>query len=156
MSSKIPALKEKIKAKLRVGVQTDVQVTSRNWGESAHEWNGAPQLVTQVFCSACPVSHSAINPNRWDLMRQEDKQKTQAKWEKLARLILEATYEATMHAAVLNAHQHAYKFGSNRVFLTRVGGGDFGNSDAWISEAIDKVRWDFAGYNLHVFEVVFQ
>ena len=49
-------------------------------------------------------------------------------WEAFASLILEAAYEATMWAAVLNAQRGA----SNVVLLTQLGGGAFGNHDDWI------------------------
>jgi hypothetical protein len=47
-------------------------------------------------------------------------------------LVLEATYEATIWAAVLNAQRGA----SNVVLLTQLGGGAFGNQDDWIHAAM--------------------
>jgi hypothetical protein len=47
-------------------------------------------------------------------------------------LVLEATYEATLLAAV----EQLAAGGSHIVLLTRVGGGVFGNDDAWIDDAI--------------------
>jgi hypothetical protein len=70
-------------------------------------------LVSQAFCSALPVAYGRG--------RLSD-------WEAFARLILEAAYEATLLAAVDRL--------SNIVLLTRVGGGAFGNADAWIDDAI--------------------
>ena len=55
-------------------------------------------------------------------------------WEEFARLILEATYEATLCAALLNASQT----GNNRVFLTLVGGGEFGNATDWIVDSLQR------------------
>jgi hypothetical protein len=49
-------------------------------------------------------------------------------------LILEAAYEATMTAAVLNAERGA----SNVVLLTQLGGGAFGNHDNWIYAAMRR------------------
>ena len=46
--------------------------------------------------------------------------------------MLEAAYEATLLAAV----EQAVGGGSNIVLLTRLGGGVFGNADAWIDDAI--------------------
>ena len=46
--------------------------------------------------------------------------------------MLEATYEATLSAAV----EQSLAGRSNTVLLTRVGGGVFGNADAWIDDAI--------------------
>jgi len=55
-------------------------------------------------------------------------------WQPFATLILEAAYEATMWAAVLNAQRGA----SRRVLLTRLGGGAFGNRDEWIDAALRR------------------
>lgn len=151
--------RKKMKARVRVGVQSDVQVTSSIRGTKAHTSVGVPHLVTQVFCSACPVSHSGVRPGgtglNWRTATDPDKNEAKAHWEALARLILEATYEATMYAALMNAHSHNYEEGSNRVFLTRVGGGDFGNAESWIDDAIEKVLAKFQHYDLIVFKVVY-
>ncbi|KQY08377.1 hypothetical protein ASD37_08165 [Mycobacterium sp. Root135] len=72
-----------------------------------------PRRVSQAFCSALPVAYGEGRP---------------AEWEAFARLVLEAAYEATVLAAV-GAE-------SNVVLLTRLGGGVFGNADAWIDDAI--------------------
>ena len=69
-------------------------------------------VVSQAFCSALPVAYGAGRPSQW---------------EAFARLILEAAYEATLLAAVER---------DQTVLLTRVGGGVFGNADAWIDDAI--------------------
>ena len=92
---------------LKVGMHEDTQVTT----------NGAGRLVTQVYCSAMPVAYSGVSPDLW---------------EPLARLVLEAAYEATMLAAV----QNAARTGNRRVFLTMLGGGAFGNSQDWIADAL--------------------
>ncbi|KAA0098874.1 hypothetical protein CIW49_13420 [Mycolicibacterium sp. P1-18] len=72
-----------------------------------------PHLVSQAYCSALPVAYGEGRP---------------AEWEAFARLVLEAAYEATLLAAVGET--------SNVVLLTRLGGGVFGNADAWIDDAI--------------------
>ena len=51
-----------------------------------------------------------------------------------ASLVLQAAYEATMWAAVLNAQRGA----SNVVLLTQLGGGAFGNQDDWINTAMRR------------------
>ena len=48
--------------------------------------------------------------------------------------MLEASYEAVLLAAV----EQAAAGGSNRVLLTRIGGGVFGNGDVWIDDAIER------------------
>ena len=72
-----------------------------------------PRRVSQAFCSALPVAYGEGRP---------------AEWEAFARLVLEAAYEATLLAAIGEK--------SNVVLLTRLGGGVFGNVDAWIDDAI--------------------
>ena len=94
---------------LAVGMHRDVEVTD------AHE--GQRRFVSQAFCSALPVAYGSVRPSAW---------------EAFARLVLEAAYEATLLAAV----EHSDAGGSNIVLLTRVGGGAFGNDDAWIDDAI--------------------
>jgi hypothetical protein len=81
--------------------------------------------VSQIYCSALPVIYSSIDS---------------IYWESFARVILEATYEATLYTALINLD----KTNSNLVYLTLVGGGAFGNREYWILEslqvAINKFR----------------
>jgi hypothetical protein len=103
---------EQIKAlggKLRIGMHSDVEVTASIGTKG--------QLVSQAFCSALPVAYGSIPA---------------PKWKPFAALVLQAAYEATMWATVLNAERGV----SNVVFLTRLGGGAFGNDDEWIHFAI--------------------
>src|SRR4029077_19839694 len=70
---------DELRGKLRIGVHQDVEVT---------EGNDAPaSTVTQALCSALPVAYSRIPASRWRA---------------IAELVLEAAYEATLCAAVLN------------------------------------------------------
>ena len=55
-------------------------------------------------------------------------------WEPFARMVLEATYEATLYAALENY----MKTKNNKVYLTLVGGGVFGNDVKWILDSIKK------------------
>lgn len=102
--------RDELRGRLRIGVQYDAEVTI---GDGGHN------VVTQAFCSAFPVAYSDVS---------------KADWEPLARILLEACYEATLRAAVVNAANG----GSNVVFLTLVGGGVFGNDMEWIVHAIDR------------------
>jgi hypothetical protein len=96
---------------LHIGVHRDVEVT---------DGAGVPgPLVSQAFCSALPVAYGRV---------------TRGKWAAFATLVLEAAYEATLWAAVLNARRGA----SASVLLTRVGGGAFGNDDTWIDGALRR------------------
>ena len=104
-------LRDRLRQQLVVAWHRDVEVT-----DAPH---GARPRVSQVFCSALPVAYTRIAP---------------AVWAPFARLVLEAAYEATLLAA---ATEHAAG-GSNVVLLTRLGGGVFGNDDAWIDGAISR------------------
>jgi len=80
---------------------------------------GADHLVSQVYCSALPVAYS-------DALKMV--------WKPLATLVLEAAYEATLLAGMVNFAAT----GRNVVWLTRLGGGVFGNASHWIDAAIAK------------------
>ncbi|MCT4639420.1 MAG: hypothetical protein N4A72_17075 [Bacteroidales bacterium] len=99
--------REELKEKLKFGIQWNTEVIISN----------PEQVVSQIYCSALPVAYSDIKPTYW---------------ETFARLILEATYEATLYTALINYD----KTGCNKVFLTLVGGGAFGNKTNWITESI--------------------
>jgi hypothetical protein len=91
------------------------------------------RLVSQAFCSALPLGYSRLD---------------RSQWEPFARLILEATYEATLLAAA----EQAQAGGSNIVLLTRVGGGVFNNDAAWIDAAIERAARivEHAGLDIRV------
>lgn len=57
-----------------------------------------------------------------------------AHWKDFALLVLEAAYEATVWSAILNAQRG----GSNVILLTSLGGGAFGNKEAWIIAALRR------------------
>ncbi len=101
---------DELRSLLRVGLHTDVEVT---------DGPGPGPVVSQLFCSALPAAYS---------------DHPAALWAPFARLVLEAAYETTLLAGVVNAARG----GSNRVLLTRLGGGAFGNADAWIDEAMQQ------------------
>ncbi len=107
--------RELLKGELRIGLQWQTEVTLP----------GAGHLVSQAYCSALPVAYTDV-PAR--------------EWEPFARLILEATYEATLQAALLNYERN----GSEKVYLTLVGGGVFGNEMHWIIESLEKALRLFA------------
>ncbi len=118
---------EDIKGLLKVGVHWNTAVTAI----------GAPtgQKVTQVFCSALPLAYN--------------KDRSTELWEPFARVVLEACYEATLLVTALN-HEMT---GNPRVYLTRVGGGVFGNRSQWIDNAINRARAKVAHLPLQVTHV---
>jgi hypothetical protein len=101
--------RDRLRQLLRIGVQYDTEVTLPNCGHK----------VTQAFCSALPVAYCEHPVNAW---------------EEAARLVLEASYEATLCAAIRNFQLT----GNNRTFLTFIGGGAFGNRMGWILDAMDR------------------
>ena len=111
-----------LRDKLRIGLHWRVEAT-----EAAEPgW-----VVSQAFCSALPVSYAGL---------------PHAPWAAFATLVLEGAYEATLWAAVLNAH----RFGSPVVFLTQLGGGAFGNDFAWIQAALRRALRLVEGLGLDV------
>jgi len=108
-----------LEGRLRIGLQWDAEVTRVAGGKT----------VSQAYCSALPLGYSSVS-------RQ--------KWESFARLILRATYRGTFAAAA----QNAYRTGNNKVYLTLVGGGVFGNPINWILDAIGQAAQAYVDYDL--------
>ena len=106
---------------LRIGLQWETQVTLP----------GCTHRVSQAYCSALPVAYSSHPANLW---------------ESFARLVLEAAYEATLCAAVLNRQST----GNRRAFLTLLGGGAFGNQPEWIMDALRRALRLYAAWDLEV------
>jgi len=100
---------DEIRKLLRIGIQWNTEVTL---SDSKH-------TVTQVYCSALPVAYSKHPLHLWA---------------EFARIVLEASYEATICTGILNYR----KTGNNKVYLTLIGGGAFGNETEWIINAISR------------------
>lgn len=106
---------------IRVGVQSDTEVTLA----------GASHCVTQVYCSALPIAYG-----------QDDV----SDWAPFAQMVLQAAYAATLAVA----WQNARRTGQRRLYLTRLGGGAFGNPAGWITKAIHAALTRFDGCDLEV------
>ena len=102
--------KDQFRGKLRIGLHRDVEVT-----DAARPL----PVVSQAFCSALPVAYGEVPARHWGAF---------------AKLVLEAAYEATLWATVLNAQRG----GSRSVLLTSLGGGAFGNDESWIEAALTR------------------
>lgn len=113
--------REYLKGKLRTGIQWNTEVTI---SKTKHK-------VSQIYCSALPVAYSQIES---------------IYWEYFGRIILEALYESTLYAAMLNMENN----NSNLVYLTLVGGGAFGNEEYWILESIQKAIRKFKNVPLNI------
>jgi hypothetical protein len=112
-----------LRGKLCIGIHRDVEVTDAR---------GEPRpLVSQAFCSALPVAYTRVPPSHWKAF---------------ASLVLQAAYEATLLAALLNAQRGV----SNVVLLTQLGGGAFGNPDDWILAAMQRSMEMMSEFDLDV------
>jgi hypothetical protein len=121
------ASRDALKQLYRVGIQWDTEVTL----------NHARHTLTQVYCSALPVAYTDF---------------PHVQWEPFARMILKAVYESTLHTALLNFHYT----GNNKVYLTLLGGGAFGNRTEWIYDAMKMVLRNFAHYPLEIYIVSYR
>jgi hypothetical protein len=121
--------RDKLRQQLRIGLQSNTEVTA----------DDAPpqQRVTQALCSALPVAYNRA---------------PRSDWAPFASLVLEASYEATLLAAVLN-HQQT---GNPKVYLTMVGGGAFGNETRWIFQALRRALHGVRHYPLDVAVVCYR
>jgi len=108
---------DKLRERLEIGLMWDTQVTL----------NDSTHRVSQAYCSALPISYVGFDSELW---------------KSFASLILEASYEATICAGILN--------GDDRVYLTLVGGGVFGNELKWICSAIERAVLKYENYELDV------
>ena len=106
---------------IRVGIQSDTQVTL---DQCSHR-------VNQVYCSALPVAYCSFPADSWAVF---------------ARFVLQAAYEATFHAAL---EQQAL-YGRDRLYLTLLGGGAFGNRTQWVMDALWRALQMFAATELEV------
>ena len=113
----------KIKENILIGFHQGVEVT--------HSDNFDKILVSLALCSAIPVSYNSIKPISLKLF---------------SCLILEGAYEATLLSGIINAN----KRGSNKIFLTLLGGGAFGNDEEWIISAIEKALYKVENFNLDI------
>eukprot|EP00039_Didymoeca_costata_P027229 m.17867 g.17867 ORF g.17867 m.17867 type:complete len:383 (+) comp6134_c0_seq1:127-1275(+) len=108
--------RERIKGKLSIGVHSRVEVPFLSRYKVAEKVER--NIVSQCFCSALAIGYSYGSTRNW---------------KPLAKMVLEASYEATMWATLIDQHE---KRGSGKVYLTFVGGGVFGNDLSWICRAI--------------------
>jgi hypothetical protein len=117
-----PSERDRLAGTLAIGVQADTEVT----------WRNAGHTVTQAYCSALPIDYVS------DLHG--------APWEPLARLVLDAAYEATLCVAAITAA----RTGNRVAYLTRVGAGVFGNPVSWVDAAIERAMARAGGYGLEL------
>eukprot|EP00563_Minutocellus_polymorphus_P020866 CAMPEP_0197728622 /NCGR_PEP_ID=MMETSP1434-20131217/27497_1 /TAXON_ID=265543 /ORGANISM="Minutocellus polymorphus, Strain CCMP3303" /LENGTH=71 /DNA_ID=CAMNT_0043315105 /DNA_START=24 /DNA_END=236 /DNA_ORIENTATION=+ len=61
-------------------------------------------------------------------------------------LVLEAAYEATLLVALLNRQ----RTGCNKVYLTMLGGGAFGNTENWIYDSMRRALEKYQNFGLDI------
>lgn len=105
-------LRESLFLSGRVGIHWDTEVAP-----GTHH-------VTQVFCSAVPITYT-----------QTGKGTKPKDWKSMAEIILESAYEATILTGAILAGKREERV---TVFLTLLGGGAFGNPSPWICAAMEK------------------
>lgn len=117
---------------IKVGVQQDTEVTYPK---------PTGRTVTQVYCSAVPINYSRARPEAW---------------QGLAEIVLAGVYEATLLVAIYNT-ANALLDGDidkaarcQRVFLTFIGGGVFGNRIDWIQRAMQRAHVRVAVFDIHL------
>lgn len=116
------AERDRLMGLLRIGVHQFTEVTI---SEEHHP-------VSQAYCSALPIAY-CDHPVE--------------SWEPFARLVLDGAYEATLAAAAANAQSDE---ATNRVYLTLLGGGVFGNPTGWILDSIERAMEIHCGSGLDV------
>jgi hypothetical protein len=108
---------DKVREQLQIGLMWDTQVTL----------DGSTHRVSQAYCSALPIAYVGFPIELW---------------KPFASLVLEASYEATICAGILNE--------DDRIYLTLVGGGVFCNELEWICSAIKRACLKYAQYDIDV------
>ena len=126
-----PEEKDTLRASIKIGMHSGVQVVFQDTPWSLIDYK---QFVSQVFCSAISCAYSDDIPKEL--------------WKPLATLVLEANYEATLWAALINAA--SLPDASKNVYLTLLGGGVFGNDEEWIHTAMQRALDKFRNVPLEV------
>ena len=123
---------------LRDEVKVACQWSTEVWDGEAlglGEERKRKHFVTQVFCSACPISYSKLPSDDW---------------KNLAVACLEAAFEGTLSVASCLSRKQGRRVS---VYLTSVGGGAFGNRESWIEAAIKRALAIFKDEALDVYLV---
>jgi hypothetical protein len=106
--------RDELLGSIKIGLQIDVPVnfeSRRPWKETRGDVR-----VHQAYCSAVSCGY--------------DSRVSADLYAPFAKLVLDAAYEATLRGAVVA--------GAKTVYLTKLGGGVFGNQAEWIAKAIGR------------------
>lgn len=120
-------------SKLKVGVHWETEVAVE---ESACSQSSTPNnhRVTQVYSSAIPINYDATMDKKRD-------------FHAIGTLILKAAYEATFAVAAIKSLETNKRVD---LYLTKIGGGAFGNPSRWIVDAIQSCLVKFEDFPLNV------
>ena len=125
---------DRLRGLLEVGIQWNAEVTSATSAPSSStNTTKHPLCLSQIFSSALPVAYA-----RRGIAKHE--------WKDFAALVLEAAYEATILAAVINRE----RTGCNRLYLTMLGGGAFGNTEKWIYDSMRRALEKYRNFGLDI------
>lgn len=115
---------------LKVGVHWSTEVTNtalaNNNDQPSHQ-------VTQVYSSAVPISYASIGKMR--------------DFEPFAKMILDATYQCVFAVASIKSLETKKRV---KLYLTKVGGGVFGNRSRWIVDSIRRSLKKYEDFPLDV------
>lgn len=120
-------LPNRVMETLKVGIQWDTEVVTMEKTEKPH-------CVTQVYCSALPISYTTSNKDDFEIF---------------ARIVLGAAYQATFIVAAMKAIQTKKRVD---LYLTKIGGGLFANRSKWIADSIRGClrRYEEFPLNVHL------
>ena len=125
---------------IKIGIHESVGITHEKLNSihsNIDNYNNIPLLVTQVYCSALSCAYSGISIDYWKLF---------------AKLILYASYEATLWTGILYKPINYDITKPIKIYLTFLGGGVFGNDIHWILEAIANsiIQFELLGAQLDI------
>jgi len=145
MRERFPNLIEHPILKVEVGVHNNVQVTSgMKSGGDVDLCLEPEQRITQVFTAAMNMGGAPRRGDGWVDTYCAD----------VAQWILRASYQGTILAAIENARSPETEGlpGRNKLFLTMMGGGVFGNRISWIIDAMkfNKPLLETSGLQVYV------
>jgi hypothetical protein len=123
---------------LMVGVHWDAQATSNSGVPFEYEAYDSKANKKRrrglVYAAACPVDYSTKRLGvDWEHPYPSTQKET---WKSFACMVLEASYEACMLAAVHRMMRN--KKGSTKVVISHLGGKAFGNDQDWVFTAINR------------------
>jgi len=130
--TQLPAGKGRIDAlgRVKIGYHQDIQVAFAGVdGGDIRKFVDHEQVIDQVFCAAVNVAQGKSGAANAAAEGAEDK----------VRFVLDSAYEGTYLAARTHNRE--------KIFLTLIGGGVFGNPKKWIYESMMQAhkKWGWGG-----------